>query len=89
MYIWLFVKAVGGAYLGVSALDISQTFIKDKELKTTVNHFLQPITNFANFLYAMISSDKTDKANERKNNAGVKPVQEQIHKPNEEMAFAE
>ncbi len=69
----LLVKAVGGAYLGVSALDISQTFIKDKELKTTVNHFLQPITNFANFLYAMISSDKTDKAN-AKNKAEVDSI---------------
>ncbi len=86
----LLVKAVGGAYLGVSALDISQTFIKDKELKTTVNHFLQPITNFANFLYAMISSDKTDKAKARDNNGGVKLSTEQIHKApaNEEMAFA-
>ena len=85
-------KAVGGAYLGVSALDISQSFIKDPELKTTVNHFLQPVTNFANYLYAMLSSKKSDEANERKKNGGVNPVpdQKQIHKPtaDNEMAFA-
>gem|GEM_PF-6749054 len=56
------VKSVGATYLGVSALDISQTFISDPEAKTTVNHFLQPVTNFANYLYAKVSSKKADEA---------------------------
>ena len=54
------VKTTGWLYVVVAALDILQSFISNKYLRTTLNHFLQPITNVANFIYTLVSAKKND-----------------------------
>ncbi len=56
------VRITGRLYILVAILDLAQSRIKNEYLKTTINHLLQVVTNFANYYYTRASAEMTEES---------------------------
>ncbi len=56
------VRTTGKLYIIVAILDLLQSGLKNQALKTTINHCLQVVTNFANYYYTRASAEMTEES---------------------------
>jgi len=71
------VRTTGKLYIVVALLDFLQSRLKNQALKTTINHLLQVVTNFANYYYTKVSGEMTEESK------GLKPAE-----PDDKTQFA-